>query len=599
MAEAGSDQVEAFAVNTANLPNFLTPAVGIGQTVGGVTGVFPTQGHIPYGLALDEQLGAQGTLIVADWGGEEVELIDVATGNQVGIPQGANVAGPQQLEFFQPPYPATNVERGEFNFVNETWSNNGRKSCAGCHMDWQFGTDSLPFDNGAAAPVTAHRVKMNANIADTAAYFWNGSFADNNYASVAFDAQTKDNCRIIEFGIVEGLGSVNRIGDPKNVSANTNNDDAVCNPVEVQPTIVNGFVANEANIVAASLNEQNTVIFPHIQQVTGVNVVQQQGLASAQLNAFQAKEEVNREIDIYSLSNLRLPPNPQNFLYNSPVSPTGTACGNTYTQGCSQLASSDWQSVKNGEALFQSAGCVACHNPTNVDQLGYKTYVDNQDHGPGADWLSRFVKQYGQTSNDQRFNNGQNVAVFTVPGSNPAFVINGLADIPSVTTDVLQFGFTVEPTTINTIYNKIDFFIPFCFDTQNCLEFDDPLLVVSGDNPQNANFQEENRRLALIIQFNLGNTDRQWNPGYLVGGNSEISANTASLRGVWSQANYLHHGYARSIREAILAPGHPALLPGELGYAQDVSGKNDVHGTTSTLSKQQVQDLINFVQTIQ
>jgi len=527
---------------------------------------------------------------VADWGGEEVELIDVATGNQVGIPTGQATAQPQQLQFFQPPYPASNVERGEFNFVNEGWSNNGRKSCAGCHTDWQWGTDSLSFDNGAAAPVTAHRVKMNANIADTAAYFWNGSFADNNYASLAFDAQTKDNCRLIEFGIVEGLGTAVRQGDPNNVSFNTNNDNATCNPVEANP-VVQGFLANEANIVAASLNEQQTVVFPHIQQVTNIQTVQQQGLTSAQINAQQAKEELNREIDVYSVSNLRLPPNPQNYLYNTPV--PGQAGSTT------QLSSTDYTSVKNGEALFQSQGCVVCHNPTNTDQLGYKTYTDQQDHGPGADWLARFVKQYGQTSNDQRFNNGQNVQVFTVPGSNPAFTINGLADIPSVATDVLQFNYTNEPTAINTYIDKIDFFIPFCFDTTNCLEFDDPLLTVSGDDPNNANFVEENRRLALIIQFNLGNTDRQFNPGLAVGGNSEIASNTASLRGVWTQANYLHTGYATSIREAILAPGHPALLPGENGFAQDISGKNDVHGVTSTLSKTQVNDLINFVQTIQ
>jgi hypothetical protein len=42
-----------------------------------------------------------------------------------------------------------------------------------------------------------------------------------------------------------------------------------------------------------------------------------------------------------------------------------------------------------------------------------------------------------------------------------------------------------------------------------------------------------------------------------------------SLRGLWFQSNFLRHGLAHTIREAILAPGHRALEGGERGFAVD------------------------------
>ena len=41
----------------------------------------------------------------------------------------------------------------------------------------------------------------------------------------------------------------------------------------------------------------------------------------------------------------------------------------------------------------------------------------------------------------------------------------------------------------------------------------------------------------------------------------------------------------------MLAPGHPALRQGESGFAINALGKIDVHGNTSTLTEQDIDDL--------
>jgi hypothetical protein len=70
------------------------------------------------------------------------------------------------------------------------------------------------------------------------------------------------------------------------------------------------------------------------------------------------------------------------------------------------------------------------------------------------------------------------------------------------------------------------------------------------------------------------------------------------LRGVWGQANLLHHGLAHTINEAILGPGHSALGPAETGFAADATGF-DSHGKTSTLSKDDVAALVRYVENIE
>ena len=61
----------------------------------------------------------------------------------------------------------------------------------------------------------------------------------------------------------------------------------------------------------------------------------------------------------------------------------------------------------------------------------------------------------------------------------------------------------------------------------------------------------------------------------------------------------LHHAVARTIREAILPPGHAALLPGENGYNIDFSGRFNVHGATQNLTPEQVDALVLYIQSIE
>jgi hypothetical protein len=142
---------------------------------------------------------------------------------------------------------------------------------------------------------------------------------------------------------------------------------------------------------------------------------------------------------------------------------------------------------------------------------------------------------------------------------------------------------------INIHLDPIDFFEPFCFDLNHCLVFDDPLTV-------RGNKAAEDVRLNALIQVNLANADRGFIPGNVRG--SPLS-NTPSLRGIWYQSNFLRHGLAHTFREAVLAPGHPALGPGELGFATDALGNIDVHGATSKLSSSDLDALFQYVQTIE
>jgi hypothetical protein len=129
---------------------------------------------------------------------------------------------------------------------------------------------------------------------------------------------------------------------------------------------------------------------------------------------------------------------------------------------------------------------------------------------------------------------------------------------------------------VNVHVDPIDYFIPFCFDISNCLSFEDPLAV-------RGNRDEESRRLDLLVRINLADPDRQFIPGN-VRGQSKI--NTPSLRGVWTQANLLHHGLGHTIAEAI-------------GLAVDSFGELDVHGTTRALSADDVRALVRYIESIE
>jgi hypothetical protein len=70
------------------------------------------------------------------------------------------------------------------------------------------------------------------------------------------------------------------------------------------------------------------------------------------------------------------------------------------------------------------------------------------------------------------------------------------------------------------------------------------------------------------------------------------------LRGIWDRApRFLHDGRARSLREALATPGHPALLPGETGY-DETDGVLDTHGATSALDARELESLISFLETL-
>ena len=68
------------------------------------------------------------------------------------------------------------------------------------------------------------------------------------------------------------------------------------------------------------------------------------------------------------------------------------------------------------------------------------------------------------------------------------------------------------------------------------------------------------------------------------------------LRGLWDRpkTRLLHDGRARSLREALATPGHPALRPGEVGH-NERDGVFDTHGGTSQLDRYQLEDLMNFL----
>ncbi len=503
LADSGSDLIEELAVNVANQPDAITST---GRT-------FQTQ-HRPFAITLDEP---NNRLFVADWGSEVVEEIDLGSGQSVAQ---------ADTGYAQPAYPATKVESGELNFYNAAWSNNGRKACATCHFD-ELDTDGVGFSQGAVAPTTLAQVKPNHNLGTTNAYFWNGSFANGNYTSLAFAFQTRDNCQIVEFGFVEGAGSdpTTRVGDRNNFFSN--GQDAKCRPVDGAP----GTTANAAQIAAVDAAEKK-IAQAQIQKITG----------------FQF-EELARVIDAYSVFALRLPPNP---LHQEYVASQGST---------PQLDAQTLADIATGKALFTSAGCAGCHVPGDP----VHPFTDDLNHGSGVTWISQFVATY---QNDPR--------VTSAIGAFPETMLDA---IPAS----LQNDHEVN------LWTRLDYFIFGCFSQQNCLEFDDPL-AVRGDTT------EETRRLDLLLSVNLEDPDRQFIPGDVVG---QAAVNTPSLRGVWTQANLLHHGLGHSVREAILGPGHSALQPGETGFAIDQFGNFGVHGATEKLSAADVQALVRYVENIE
>jgi DNA-binding beta-propeller fold protein YncE len=464
----------------------------------------------PFALALDE---SRTEILVASWGGEVLEVFDMNTGA---------AKSKIDLGYATADYPATTMERGEYFFYNTAWSNNGRKSCAGCHFD-ELLVDGVGYANGASSTGTYHKVPSNFNLMTTDSYFWNGSFSTGSYASLAADFQTRTNCELILFGMAEGMTSnpATRVGDPANRIRNAR--DALCRPdTSGAATLPNNF-----DTIAAVIAEQKLVKDQVVRAATGLS--------------FNA---VARETDFYGVSELRLPPNPL-----------------AYLAAKNQLSPADKAKIDRGRTVYTNSGCGTCHDPNNTRH----PYADGLEHGSGAGWVGEFIDTYAQ---DPRITN--------VIGSLPQAMLEA-------------FSGSTPDREINIHLDPVDYFIPACFDATSCLVFEDPLAV-------RGNFAAESERLDVIVKINLANADRGFVPGNVRG---RPQVNTPSIRGIWFQPNFLRHGLARTLKEAVLAPGHPLLAEDERGWAMDALGQIDVHGVTSKLSADDFEALYQFVQSIE
>jgi hypothetical protein len=226
-----------------------------------------------------------------------------------------------------------------------------------------------------------------------------------------------------------------------------------------------------------------------------------------------------------------------------------------------ELPAQELSRIEQGRELFVASGCGNCHDPNNQRA----PFTDGLDHGAGGAWTQRFVDTY---TNDPR-------------------IIDAIGAFPQVMLDALSAS--TGDAEINVHVDPIDYFSPFCFDVDNCLTFEDPL-VVRGIEPA------ESQRLDLIVRINLADPDRGFIPGNVRG---QPKVNTPSLRGIWWHSNFLHHGLANTIGQSILPPGHSGLPAGAAGFAINALGQTDVHGATSTMTPEQVQALVLYVQTIE
>ena len=460
----------------------------------------------PMGVAVDDYADA---LVVATWGGEDVEVFDLSTGE---------LRRRTDSGYASPAYPASAIEEGEAFFVSARWSNNRRKSCAHCHLD-ELITDGMSFANGAASPVAMHKVPPNHNLLTTDSYFWNGSLAGGSYRSLAFAAQARTNCEVILFGLVEGPGSNpgTRVGDPANDFRS--GDDDVCRPDGLAG---NGLPANFAAAIAVR-DEEIAAADADLRDATG-----------------HGFDEISRLIDFYSVSELRLPPNPT---------------AHRLRRG---LATDEHQAlVGRGAQVFVSAGCAGCHDPGNARS----PFTDGLQHGSGRGWMAAFAARYAA---DPR-------VLELIDGLPDAFM-EAARDMPG-------------DREINVHVPRVDFFIPFCFDGDECLVFEDPM--VSAD---------EDAALERLVKVNLADETRGFIPGNVLG---QPAINTPSLRGLWGETAFLHHGLARSVGEAVLAPGHEALPSGARGWAILADGTVNVHGATVTLPAEDLHALELYLRTLE
>jgi DNA-binding beta-propeller fold protein YncE len=501
--------------------------------------------ELPMAVALDEDAGV---LMAVNYGADNLQIFDL---------DNANLLQTIDLGYANPKYPATTIELGEYAYATSEWANDGRKACTICHWD-RFLVDGIEYGNGATAATMPHQVKPNYNLLETDKYFWNGSFVNNSYASLAFAAQSRTNCELILFSLIEGVDSdpADRVGDPVNFTSQAN--DADCRPntnvidqANGLPTSLNGDVNGDGladfNDIAEIIAAQKQIAFAQ----TGLALQAQLdnlGRFDA-VNGQNNRDEISRAMDFYGAAELRLPPNPLNQMRQlNMVDPVIE------------------DKIKKGEEIFRNkAGCANCHNPDNSNA----PFTDDRDHGRGAEFFTDFIREYGA---DAR--------LLGIPGLE--------AGIPQAMQDAATSETT--PAEINWHDDDQDGFQPFAFDQNLMLRF---------DNPRASNGDEETRRLVRLALINLADPDREHIPGNVIG---QPRVNTPSLRGVWLQYNLLRHGLALNLREAVLAPGHPVLREGEKGFAIDrIQGMENanVHGVTEDLNESEMEQLEYYVRSIE
>ena len=479
-------------------------AVGDDGTLQAVPGAEFATADRPIALAIDEEAGE---LLVATWGGEVLETFALDTRAPL-----ARI----DLGYAFPDYPATTLERGEQLFYTAGWSNNGRKACASCHTD-ELSTDGLGFSIGTTAPTAQHQIRPLANLFSTSSYRWNG-LTGAGLAAHDLRGQTSTNCELVAFGLVEGPGSdpATRLGDPV-VAAYSGSDAESCRPGAIDPST--GLPSNFDDI-ALQIAAERAAVEDSIRAATGLS-----------------RDEVLRAVTWYTVSQPRLLPSPVSFRARA-----GT------------LSREAADKVESGRAIFQTAGCVACHDPARA--VG--PFTDGLNHGPGAGWPAELVERYQE---------------------DPRIDLEGVFGDES-TSDVDQ-----------TVHLPIDDLIPLCVDQNACVAIADPIEAAeAGDTA------EESRRLELIQLFRPVDRSEGFLAGNIIG---RTRVNTPSLRGAWSTPTYLHNAQARSLREAILAPGHAALRAGERGLAVASDESIDVHGVTSSLTAQEVDALVLYLTSVE
>ncbi|HKE13494.1 MAG TPA: cytochrome c peroxidase, partial [Kofleriaceae bacterium] len=405
------------------------------QVVGGAA--FPLQNLVgqefestirPTGVFFD---AVDNVLVTTSWGSGLLEVFDAtAPGggpiDQVDLGYNGGVFAPAANNAG---YPCSNIEIGEFAYNNTKWSNNGQKSCTSCHRD-QTITDSFGWFNGANGPTQMHKIVPTWNQIKTENYFWNGSMDHDDYSTLAFNFQTQSNCFLVLFGVAEGVDKPadQRIGDPNNVITNGAAADQACQPV--QPIndatgVPENFEEDIAPVLADELNRVDDVIAQTVVLDTGHNVT----IQGRPFDRF----ELSRQIDYWDVAIDRVPANPYTYLFEA-----------------DQLGSDVSGKITQGEALFNQAGCQRCHDPNNTRA----PYQDGKLHGAGAEWTGRILQRF-DGSDQIDFNAAQATR-------------NAVATMGS------QIGSADDEVNYH-IATGIDSFMPFSFDQNEALKFEDPL----------------------------------------------------------------------------------------------------------------------------